>query len=145
MSICDVQTKLSFFLDFGIHYTCSFPPLHFSRFFYCNIYYKTRKVATCSHSLPFILPCSPSSPSPPVPSFYPLTRVLFTPAPFCFFVTLVCLAPPVPLVPLVPSFLSCFLFLPVPLVLLCSPCSKHFIMILYFSVLINILKFLVES
>ena len=24
------QTKPSFFLDFGIHYTCSFPPLHFS-------------------------------------------------------------------------------------------------------------------
>ena len=84
MSICDVQTKLSFFLDFGIHYTCSFPPLHFSRFFYCNIYYKTRQVATCSHSLPFILPCSPSSPSSPVPSFYPLTRVLLHPCSLLF-------------------------------------------------------------
>ena len=49
------QTKPSFFLDFGIHYTCSFPPLHFSHFFYCNIFYKARPVATCSHRLPFIL------------------------------------------------------------------------------------------
>ena len=54
VSICDVQTKPSFFLDFGIHHTCSFPPLHFSHFFYCNIFYKTRPVATCSHRLPFI-------------------------------------------------------------------------------------------
>ena len=35
-----------FFFDFGIHYTCSFPPLHFSHFFFCNIFYKARPVAT---------------------------------------------------------------------------------------------------
>ena len=40
------QTKPSFFFDFGIHYTCSFPPLHFSHFFFCNIFYKARPVAT---------------------------------------------------------------------------------------------------
>ena len=112
---------------------------------------QTKAISTCSHRLPFIVPCSPSSPSPPVSSFYPLTRVLLHPCSLLF-LCYPCL-PCSPLLPLFSLFpfspfsplFYCFLFLPVPLVLLCSPCSKHFIMILFFSVLINILKFLVES
>ena len=40
----------SFLLNFGVNYSCSF----YAFLFHCNIFYKTKKVATCSHRLPFI-------------------------------------------------------------------------------------------
>ena len=133
---CSNQTILFSRFWHSLHLFIS--PSTFFAFFYCNIYYKTRQVATCSHRLPFIVPCSQSSPSPPVPSFYPITRVLLHPCSLLF-LCYPCL-PCSPLLPLFPLFpfspfsplFSCFLFLPVPLVLLCSPCSKHFIMIFIF-------------
>ena len=40
----------SFLLNFGVNYSCSF----YAFLFHCNIFYKTKKVATRSHRLPFI-------------------------------------------------------------------------------------------
>ena len=40
----------SFLLNFGVNYSCSF----YAFLFHCNIFYKTQKVATRSHRLPFI-------------------------------------------------------------------------------------------
>ena len=45
-----VQTSSSVYLNFGVNYSCSF----YTFLFYCNIFYKTKTVATCSHRLPFI-------------------------------------------------------------------------------------------